>query len=161
MESREKIKAHLLSVWYQEKKMFSRGRECMFFLTDKHVILIKKTEAPMKWWKAAVQRQTLMLTKSLNPMLIHDGYDEQSLKEDLQNEKNEEFAISDILSAESEEKAWGSLLKLKIRQGEKEKNCHFSIVKDWVGYPIRDPMKYLKVDWGPIIKHIQENRVAS
>ena len=57
MNSDEKIRAHLLSVWKEEKKLLSRGRECMFFVTDKHVIFIIKTEAKPKWWKAAVERQ--------------------------------------------------------------------------------------------------------
>lgn len=161
MDSEEKIKAHLLSVWREEKKLFSRGKECMFFLTNKHVILISKTEAPMKWWRAAVQRQSVMLMKSPNTMLVHDGYGESNLMEDLKNEKNMEFALSDILSVESEEKAWGSILKLKVNRDGVVKNYRFSVVRDWVGYPIRDPMKFLKVDWGPIVKYIEENRDAT
>jgi len=160
MEPDEKILAHLLSVWRQEKKLFSRGKECMFFLTSKHIMLVSKTESKIKWWKAAVDRQALLLAKSPNTMLTHDGYDEKSLHGDLENEKNEVYALSDIISAESEEKAWGSLLKLKIKTDGKEKTFHFSIVRDWVGYPIRDPMKFLKVDWSPIVEYIQSKRAA-
>lgn len=133
----------------------------MFFLTDKHIMFVSKTDANVRWWKAAVERQILNFSKTPSTMITHDGYDEKKLHEDLENEKNEVFSISDIVSAESEEKAWGTVLKLKIKQGEKVKNYHLSIVRDWVGYPIRDPMKFLKVDWDPIVDYIQKKRAAS
>lgn len=155
MEVNEKIKAHLLSVWKEEKKLFSRGRECMFFLTDKHIVFVTRTEAKNQWWRAAVQRQILTLMKSDNTMITHDGYDEKDLKVDLENEKNESYPLEDITDIEAEEKIWGSVLKLKIKRGDKEKKIHLSIVKDWVGYPIKDPMKFLKVNWTPIIAYIK------
>ncbi|MGQ0772625.1 MAG: hypothetical protein ACT4NT_07640 [Nitrososphaerota archaeon] len=156
MNSDEKIRVHLLSVWKEEKKLLSRGRECMFFVTDKHVIFITKTEAKPKWWKAAVERQILTLMKSNNTMLTHDGYDEKELGVDLQNDKNQEYLIEDIISVETEEKAWGSVLKLKIKADDKEKTLQLSIVKDWVTYPIKDPTKFLKVDWMPIVEYIKQ-----
>jgi hypothetical protein len=158
MELDEKIKAHLLSVWKEEKKLFSRGRECMFFLTNKHVIFITKTEATTRWWKPAVQRQILTLMKSDDTMLIHDGYDEQDLEVDLENKKNEKYPLEDVISVEAEEKAWGSVLKLKIRQDGNEKKFHLSVVKDWVSYPVKDPVKFLKVNWTPIIEYIKNNQ---
>lgn len=160
MDSSEKIRAHLLSVWKEEKKLLSRGRECMFFVTDKHVIFITKTEAKPKWWKAAVERQILTLMKSNNTMLIHDGYDEKELVVDLQNDKNQEYLIGDITSVEAEEKAWGSVLKLKIKTDVKEKTLQLSIVKDWVTYPIKDPTKFLKVDWTPIVEYIKQRTTS-
>ncbi len=161
MDADEKIKAHLLSVWRKEKKFFSRGKECMLLVTTKHVMFISKTEAKMKWWKAAVQRQAVILMKSPDTMLIHDGYDEKNLQEDMQNEKNEVFLLTDVISVDSEEKSWGSVLNLKIRDGEKEKSFELSIVRDWVGYPIRDPIKFLKVDWKPIVQYIREKGVTT
>ncbi|MEM4253041.1 MAG: hypothetical protein QXE84_05910, partial [Candidatus Nitrosotenuis sp.] len=113
-----------------------------------------------KWWKAAVQRQAVILMKSPDTMLIHDGYDEKNLQEDMQNEKNEVFLLTDVISVDSEEKSWGSVLNLKIRDGEKEKSFELSIVRDWVGYPIRDPIKFLKVDWKPIVQYIREKGVT-
>lgn len=156
MDSNEKIRSHLLSVWKEEKKLLSRGRECMFFVTDKHIIFITKTEAKPKWWKAAVERQILTLMKSNNTMLTHDGYDEKELVVDLQNDKNQEYLIEDITSVETEEKAWGTVLKLKIKTDDKEKTLQLSIVKDWVTYPIKDPTKFLKVDWTPIAEYIKQ-----
>ncbi|MEW6044383.1 MAG: hypothetical protein AB1608_08980 [Thermoproteota archaeon] len=160
MEENEKIRAHLLSVWKEEKKLFSKGRECMFFLTDKHLIFVTKTEANPKWWKAAVQRQILTLMKSNNTMLTHDGYDEKNLLVDLENEKNEEYSFEDVLDVESKEKPWGTVLILKIKTAQKEKTFQLSVVRDWVSYPIKDAVKFLKVDWDPIVAYIKQ-RIAN
>jgi hypothetical protein len=158
MDSDEKIRTHLLSVWKEEKKLFSRGRECMFFLTNKHLMFITKTEAKPRWWKSTVERQILTLMKSGDTILIHDGYGEKDLMLDLENEKNEEYSFEDVVNVETEEKTWGSVLKLKIRDADREKNFELSIVKDWVSYPIKDPVKFLKVDWKPIVEYIKNNQ---
>ncbi|HET8720248.1 MAG TPA: hypothetical protein VFM64_04560 [Candidatus Nitrosotenuis sp.] len=158
MDSSEKIVAHLLSVWKEEKKLFSRGKECMFFLTNKHLIFVSQTEATLKWWRPAVQRQIMALTKSDNLMITHDGYDEKDLLADLENKKNEEHLLQDVISVDTEEKVWGTVLKLQIRDKEKEKKLHLSIVKDWVSYPVKDPVKFMKVDWAPIVEYIKNNQ---
>jgi hypothetical protein len=158
MDSDEKIRTHLLSIWKEEKKLFSRGRECMFFLTNRHLMFITKTEAKPRWWKSTVERQILTLMKSGDTILIHDGYGEKDLMLDLENEKNEEYSFEDVVNVETEEKTWGSVLKLKIRDADKEKNFELSIVKDWVSYPIKDPVKFLKVDWKPIVEYIKNNQ---
>jgi hypothetical protein len=158
MDSDEKIRTHLLSIWKEEKKLFSRGRECMFFLTNRHLMFITKTEAKPRWWKSTVERQILTLMKSGDTILIHDGYGEKDLMLDLENEKNEEYSFEDVVNVETEEKTWGSVLKLKIRDADREKNFELSIVKDWVSYPIKDPVKFLKVDWKPIVEYIKNNQ---
>lgn len=158
MGSDEPIKAHLVSVWRKEKSFFSRAKECMFILTDKRLAFVSKTEAKPRWWSATVERQVVTLLKSDNPMLTHDGYDEKELMLDLENKKNEEYSFDDVISVESEEKNWGNILKLKLRKGDKEKNYQLSIVKDWVTYPVKDPTKFLKVNWAPIVEFINKQR---
>jgi hypothetical protein len=159
MDETEKIQVHLLSVWKEEKKLFSKGRECMFFLTDKHLIFVTKTEANPNWWKAAVQRQILTLLKSNSTMLTHDGYGKKDLLLDMENEKNEEYSFEDVMDVESQEKPWGTVLILKIKTSTKEKTFQLSVVRDWVSYPIKDAVKFLKVDWTPIVTYIK-NRIA-
>lgn len=158
MDSAEKIRAHLLSVWKEEKKFLSKGKECMFFLTDKRVIFVTKTEAKPRWWKAAVERQLVALMKDGNTMITHDGYGEKELLVDLENEKNQEYSLADVIDVGTEEKVWGTIMTLKIRDGGKEKKIQLSIVRDWVTYPIKDPMKFLKVDWTPIISYIKQKK---
>jgi hypothetical protein len=158
MDPAEKIKTHLLSVWKEEKKFLSRGRECMFFLTDRHVIFVTKTEAKPRWWKAAVERQLVTLMKDGNTMITHDGYDEKELLVDLENEKNQEYSLDDVIYVGTEEKVWGTVMTLKVRDGDKEKKIQLSIVRDWVTYPIKDPVKFLKVDWTPVISYIKQKK---
>lgn len=158
MGSDEPIKAHLVSVWREEKKLFSRAKECMFILTDKRLAFVSKTEAKPRWWSATVERQVITLSKSDNPMLTHDGYDEKELMLDLENKKNEQYGFDDVISVESEEKNWGSILKIKLRKNNKEKKYQLAIVKDWVTYPVKDPVKFLKINWNPIVEFINKQR---
>jgi len=158
MGSDEPIKAHLVSVWREEKKLFSRAKECMFILTDKRLAFVSKTEAKPRWWSATVERQVITLSKSDSPMLTHDGYDEKELMLDLENKKNEQYGFDDVISVESEEKNWGSVLKIKLRKNNKEKKYQLAIVKDWVTYPVKDPVKFLKINWIPIVEFINKQR---
>jgi len=160
MDLSEHIQSHLLSVWREEKKLFSRAREGMLFLTERHLMFVSKTDAKMKWWGATTQRQVLTLMKSKNTMIHQDGYDEHRLIQDLENKKNMEVSLDRILDISSEEKSWGSVLKLEINMGETIKKYQFSIVQDWVKYPIKDPTKFMKVDWSPFVDYIKDRQKA-
>ena len=159
MEPDEKIQAHVVSVWREAKKFFSiGGREGMFILTDKHLMFVHKTEAKKKWWHAIRQRQTLQFLKSKNTMIIHDGYDENSLKEDMENEKNIELRFDDILDISHEEKDWGSVLLIEYEKNGKHERHQYSIAQDWVKYPAKEPTKYMKVDWEPFVQYIKSKQ---
>ncbi len=159
MDNDESIQAHILSVWREAKKLFSiHGKEGMLVLTDKHLMFIHKTEAKMRWWSAATQRQVIRFVKSKDVMIQQDGYDEEQLRIDLENKKNMEIRFDDILKINYEEKAWGDILNLEIIQGEKNQKYQFSVVQDWVKYPAKAPTKYMKVDWTPIVNYIKERQ---
>ncbi len=159
MEKDERIQAHVLSVWKESKKLFSiHGTEGMLVLTDKHLMFINKTEAKMRWWNAATQRQVITLTKLKDIMIQQDGYDEEQLRNDLGNKKNMEIKFDNILKINYEEKAWGDVLNLEIKQGEKNQKYQFSVVQDWVKYPIKDPQKYMKVDWSSLVQYIKDRQ---
>jgi len=159
MDSNERIQAHILSVWRQTKKFFSiSGKEGMLFLTDRHLMFVTKTEAKTRWWQAAIQRQAVTLLKSKNVMIRHDGYNEESLRLDLQTSKNLEVNFDNILSVDSEEKSWGSVLNVELIEDGKAKKYQFSVVLDWVKYPAKDPTKYMKVDWSPFVQYIKERQ---
>ncbi len=159
MDSEERIQAHIVSIWREGEKFFSiGGREGMLVLTDKHLMFVHKTEAKMKWWKAIVQRQVLMFLKSKNTMIIHDGYKEEDLVEDLENEKNVELSFDDILKISHEEKTWGSVIHLEYEKNGKKEKFQFSVAQDWVKYPAKDPTKYLKVDWKPFVQYIKDRQ---
>lgn len=159
MEHDEKIQAHLVSVWREPKKFFSiGGREGMLVLTDKHLMFIHKTEAKMKWWQAIRQRQVINFLKSKNTMIRHDGYEESNLMEDIENEKNVELSFDDILSITHEEKEWGSILILEYEKDGKRQKHQYSIAQDWVKYPVKEPTKYMKVDWEPFVQYIKDRQ---
>lgn len=159
MEHGEKIQAHLVSVWREPKKFFSiGGREGMLVLTDKHLMFIHKTEAKMKWWQAIRQRQVINFLKSKNTMIRHDGYEESNLMEDIENEKNVELSFDDILSIAYEEKEWGSILILEYEKDGKRQKYQYSIAQDWVKYPVKEPTKYMKVDWAPFVQYIKDRQ---
>ncbi|MFB5610798.1 MAG: hypothetical protein ACE5R3_03190 [Nitrosopumilaceae archaeon] len=161
MDTDERIIAHVVSVWRESKKFVSiGGREGMLLLTDRHLMFVHKTEAKMKWWQAVVQRQIvgLLKDKSKNIMHTHDGYSEKDLKLDLENEKNTEIAFDDITKIGNKEEPWGSVLNIEYtKNGQKEK-FQFSVVQSWVKYPAKDPQKYLRVDWEPLVQYIKDHQ---
>ncbi len=159
MQSDEKIQAHLVSVWREPKKFFSiGGKEGMLILTDKHLMFIHKTEAKMKWWQAIRQRQVINFLKSKNTMIRHDGYEESNLMEDLENKKNIQLSFDDILNIIHEEKEWGSILILEYNKDGKRQKYQYSVAQDWVKYPVKEPTKYMKVDWEPFVQYIKDRQ---
>lgn len=162
MESDEKIQAHIVSVWREPRKFFSiGGKEGMLVLTNHRLAFIHKTDAKMKWWQAIVQRQIVNLLKTKNLMVVHDGYDENQLKEDLENKKNISLKFDDISKIESEEKDWGSILYLEYTKDGKHERFQYSVAQDWVKYPAKDPTKYMKVDWEPFVKFIKDRQLLT
>ena len=162
MEVEEKIQAHVLSVWKEGRGFFSgKGREGMLILTNSRLLFVKKTEAGMKWWGAIRTRQIVRLLQFKNVMVVEDGYTEESLRTDLENKKNQKISFNDILHVESKEKVWGSVLFLDIIEGGKEKKIQFSVVQDWVKYPLSAPTKFLKVDWTKFVKYIKDKQIVT
>lgn len=159
MESTEKIQAHLVSVWRESKKFFSiGGKEGMLVLTDRHLMFVHKTEAKMKWWKAITQRQVVNFIRSKNTMIRHDGYNEEELMDDVNDERNMELAFDDISNIKFEEKSWGSVLQLEYVKNDKTEKFQYSIAQDWVKYPAKEPTKYMKVDWKPFVQYIKDRQ---
>jgi len=162
MQSDEKIQAHLVSVWREAKKFFSiGGKEGMLILTDRHLMFVHKTESMMKWWKAITQRQVINFLRSKNTMICHDGYDEEKLMSDLENEKNIEITFDDISSISFQEKVWGSVLLLEYDKNGKHEKFQYAIAQDWVKYPVKEPTKYMKVDWKPFVQYIKDRRIVT
>ena len=159
MESGEKIQAHLVSVWRESEKFMSiGGREGMLVLTDRHLVFVHKTGAKMNWWRAVTQRQVIGFLRSKTTMIRHDGYNEVDLVEDLGNPKNSELAFSDISRINYEDKVWGGVLKLEYEKDGKKEKFQYAIAQDWVKYPMKEPTKYMKVDWRPFVQYIKDRQ---
>lgn len=162
MEFNEKIHTHLMSVWRESKSFFGvGGKEGMLLLTDNHFIFLKRTERMKKWWGAVTKRQVVSLLQNKSTIQRLDGYEEKDLQIDLKEVKEKHISkitFDNILEIEEEEKTWGSVLKIEAVENGKKKNYEFSIVQDWVKYPIKDPTKYLNVDWKPCIEFIKSRQ---
>ena len=158
MDTDEHIQAHLVSVWREERKFLKRGIEGMLFLTEKHLIFILKTQAKMSWWDAATARQVQTLRQSKSTMIHQDGYNDDELRTDLKNDKNEEVFFDNILCVNFEEKSWGNVMYLEINEGDKARKYQFSVVEGWVKYPLKDPIKFMKVDWAPFVNYIKSKQ---
>ena len=162
MDFEEKIQAHVLSVWRERREFFGgRGKEGMLILTNRRLMFIKKTEASMKWWGAVRTRQIVRLLRSKDVMFTEDGYDEERLRVDAENKKNQEIYFNDVLDISFEEKVWGSILLLEILEDGKKRKYQFSIVQDWVKYPLSAPTKYMKVDWTSFVKYIKDKQLVT
>ena len=162
METEERIQAHVLSVWKEGRGFFSgKGKEGMLILTNKHLCFISKTQAGMKWWGAIRTRQIVRLLQFKDVMIVEDGYAEEKLRSDLENKKNQTISFNNILYIEAKEKVWGSVLFVDVLEDGKEKKFQFSIVQDWVKYPLSAPTKFLKVDWSGFVKYIKDKRAVT
>tara|TARA_B100001013_G_scaffold78952_1_gene42413 strand:+ start:1831 stop:2322 length:492 start_codon:yes stop_codon:yes gene_type:complete len=162
METEERIQAHVLSVWKEGRGFFSgKGKEGMLILTNKHLCFISKTQAGMKWWGAIRTRQIVRLLQFKDVMIVEDGYAEEKLRSDLENKKNQTISFNNILYIEAKEKVWGSVLFVDVLEDGKEKKFQFSIVQDWVKYPLSAPTKFLKVDWSGFVKYIKDKQVVT
>ena len=162
METDEKIQAHVLSIWKENRGFFSgKGSEGMLILTNRNLYFVKKTEAAMRWWGAIRTRQVVRLLQSKDVMIVEDGYDEENLSVDMENKKNQKISFNNILYIEAKEKVWGSTLEVDIIEGQKEKKLRFSVVQDWVKYPLSAPTKFLKVDWTKFVKYIKDKQIVT
>ena len=158
MDADEHIQAHLVSVWREEVKFLKRGIEGMLFLTEKHLMFILKTQTKVSWWDAATTRQVQTLRQSKSTMIHQDGYDDEELRTDLKNDKNEEISFNNIFNANFEEKSWGNVMYLEINECGKARKYQFSVVEGWVKYPLKDPIKFMKVDWAPFVNYIKSKQ---
>jgi len=162
VDVKEEIQAHILSVWKEKRGFFSgKGSEGMLILTDRRLLFIKKTEAPMRWWGAIRTRQIVRLLQNKDVMFTEDGYDTTNLEIDLENKKNQKISFNNILQLEVKEKVWGSVLFLDVMEDGKEQKYQFSIVQDWVKYPLSAPTKFLKVDWSGFVKYIRDKQIVT
>ncbi len=155
----ETIHAHIVSVWREANKFMSiGGREGMLLLTDGHLCFIHKTESKKRWWTAIVTRQVVKLLRAKSVMIRHDGYGEEDLARDLENKKNVEIPFDCILEIGIAEKGWGSVLEIEYALAGKREKFRYTVAQDWVKYPVKEPTKFMKVDWEPLVAFIKERQ---
>lgn len=157
----EQIQAHVVSVWRESKKMLAlHGREGMLVLTNKRLGFIHRTESKARWWQAVVARQALGLLRSPGLMNVHDGYGVGEFSQDAENEKNAVIGFADIVEVRHDEKAWGSVMTMSYKARGRTERHEYSIVRDWVKYPVKAPTKYMKADWEPFVRYVRDRQGA-
>ena len=52
----------------------------------------------------------------------------------------------------------GSVLFLEYEKDGKKENFQYSVAQDWVKYPLKEPTKFLKVDWEPFVQYVKERQ---
>ncbi|MFL6310245.1 MAG: hypothetical protein ACJ70Z_00040 [Nitrososphaera sp.] len=152
----ESIKGHLFWVWGGEEGFFKRGKEGMLVVTDRRLAFITKTDMTYKMHETHSLRQLKRFEAGENVFRPAEGYTLEHLKKDIaKSPDNLQISFSQILDVLSEEKDWGTLLKVKMNLGYKTKAFKFSLVKGWVKYPAKDPLEFHRMDWRPIINLIK------
>ncbi len=152
----EEIKAHLFWVWGEEEGFMKRGREGMFVITDRRLAFIIKTDMTYRMHDTHSTRQFNRFKSGENVFRPAEGYKLEHLEKDLdKSPDNVEIPFSQILDITSEEKRWGTLLKVKVNLGDKSKVRKFSIVKGWVKYPAKDPLEFQHMNWSPLINLVK------
>ncbi|HYY39880.1 MAG TPA: hypothetical protein VE692_01390 [Nitrososphaera sp.] len=152
----EQIKGHLFWVWGGEEGLFKRGKEGMLVVTDRRLAFIIKTDMTYKMHESHSIRQLKRFEAGENIFRPAEGYKLEDLKNDLaKSPDNLQIPFVQILDVVSEEKDWGTLLKVKTNLGYKAKVFKFSIVKGWVKYPVKDPLEFQRMDWRPLISLVK------
>lgn len=152
----EQIKGHLFWVWGGEEGFFKRGKEGMLVITDRRLAFIIKTDMTYKMHESHSIRQLKRFEAGENIFRPAEGYKLENLKKDLaKSPDNLQIPFVQIVDVISEEKDWGTLLKVKTNLGYKVKVFKFSIVKGWVKYPVKDPLEFQRMDWRPLISLIK------
>lgn len=152
----EQIKAHLFWVWKEGEGFLKQGKECMLVITDKRIAVITKTDMTHKMHDTHSLRQVRRFQSGENVFRPAEGYKLEHLERDLdKSPDNLEILFSQILDITSEEKDWGTRLKITMNLGDKTKTHKFSIAKGWIKYPVKEPMGYQKMDWSPVINLVK------
>ena len=152
----EQIKAHLFWIWGEEEGFLKRGKEGMLVITDRRLAFITKTEMTYRMHDTHNTRQFNRFKAKEDVFRPAEGYRLEHLEKDLdKSPDNLEIPYSQILDITSEEKRWGTLLKVKVNLGDRSKLYKFSIVKGWVKYPAKDPLEFQRMDWSPLISLVR------
>lgn len=155
----EQIKAHLVWIWSQEEGFMKRGKEGMLVVTDRRIAFITKTNMSYRVHDIHSLRQLKKFKEGGSIFKPLEGYGIKNLDDDLKKSaENYDIPFNQILDITSEEKRWGTLLKIKINLGIKSKTYKFSIVKGWVKYPLKDPVEFQHVNWFPVINLFKESK---
>jgi hypothetical protein len=153
----ENIKYHLMRVCGQEEGFMKRGKEGMLVITNMRIAFIIKTKMKYNVHEEYSLRQLRRFKEGESVLLSIESYNEIDLQNDLaDSDKNIDIPFNEIVKIEQEKKRWGTILRLKFTVNRDTKKYKFVVVKGWVKYPLKDPVSFQHLDWGPIIALLKE-----
>jgi hypothetical protein len=153
----ENIKYHLMWVWGQEDGFMKRGKEGMLVITNMRIAFIVKTKMKYNVHEEYSLRQLRRFKEGESVLLSIESYNEIDLQNDLaDSDKNIDIPFNVIIKIEQEKKRWGTILRLRFTVNRDTKKYKFVVVKGWVKYPLKDPVSFQHLDWGPIIALLKE-----
>jgi hypothetical protein len=153
----ENIKYHLMWVWGQEEGFMKRGKEGMLVITNMRIAFIMKTKMKYNVHEEYSLKQLRRFKEGESVLLSIESYNEIDLQNDLaDSDKNIDIPFNEIVKIEQEKKRWGTILRLKFTVNRDTKKYKFVVVKGWVKYPLKDPVSFQHLDWGPIIALLKE-----
>jgi hypothetical protein len=153
----EKIRYHLMWVWGQEEGFMKRGKEGMLVITNMRIAFIVKTKMKYNVHEEYSLRQLRRFKEGESVLLSIESYNEIDLQNDLaDSDKNIDIPFNEIIKIEQEKKRWGTILRLRFTVNRDTKKYKFVVVKGWVKYPLKDPVSFQHLDWGPIIALLKE-----
>ncbi|MFY9965508.1 MAG: hypothetical protein WBL44_17675 [Nitrososphaeraceae archaeon] len=153
----ENIKYHLMWVWGQEEGFMKRGKEGMLVITNMRIAFIMKTKMKYNVHEEYSLRQLRRFKEGESVLSSIESYNEIDLQNDLaDSDKNIDIPFNEIIKIEQEKKRWGTVLRLKFTVNRDTKKYKFVVVKGWVKYPLKDPVSFQHLDWGPIIALLKE-----
>lgn len=140
-------------VWGQRDGFIKRGIEGMMIITNRRIVFITKTNMTYRVHDAHSLKQLKRFKDGEDVFRPIYGYTIKDLVNDLAiSNKNLEIPYDKIVEILTEEKRWGTLLKVKFTSEGKLETYTFSVVKGWVKYPLKDPIEFQHVDWNPLIQ---------
>jgi hypothetical protein len=144
-------------VWGQEEGFMKRGKEGMLVITNMRIAFIMKTKMKYNVHEEYSLRQLRRFKEGESVLSSIESYNEIDLQNDLaDSDKNIDIPFNEIIKIEQEKKRWGTVLRLKFTVNRDTKKYKFVVVKGWVKYPLKDPVSFQHLDWGPIIALLKE-----
>ena len=153
IDSDEHILASLPKVWGNEvgfMGFFKKSKEGFLVLTNKNLIFVPK------WTPLTPREIEKFFGGDEAKVTVIDHYSESELDEDISEQPSSLLLpLESIENVESVKLRKVNFLRVKCAVDGKTKTYDFGIAKSVTNYPIRQPLLFYNLDWGPWIRLIK------
>jgi hypothetical protein len=153
IDSDEHIIASLPKVWGNEvgfMGFFKKSKEGILVLTNKKLIFVHK------WIPITQKEREKFFGGDEAKVAVIDRYSESDLDEDIEEKPNSLLIpLESIANVENVQLRKVNFLRVKCMIDGKAKTYDFGIAKSVTNYPIRQPLLFYNLEWGPWIRLIK------